>query len=47
MDFFDTVAGREFSERVMRSLEDIAESLDVIANYIITNQDKDGSIDEE
>ena len=43
MDFFDTVAGREFCQSLMQSLEDIAESLDVIANYIITTQDKDGS----
>ena len=43
MDILDTLAGREFCERVMTALEDIAQSLEVVADQIINNQDKDGS----
>ena len=43
MDILDTLAGREFCERVMQSLKDIAESLEVIADQIINNQEKDGA----
>ena len=40
MDFFDTIAGREFVERVMTALEDIAESLEVIADDIIKRSEQ-------
>ena len=43
MDFFNTVAGREFCQSLMQSLSEIAQSLEVVTEQIISNQDKDGS----
>ena len=47
MDFWNTVAGREFTEMTLIHLQTIAECLEVIANYIMEKQDKENKEREE
>ena len=47
MDFWNTVAGREFTEMTLIHLQTIAECLEVIANCIMEKQDKENKENKE